>query len=56
MKRLQREAVIATDMDGTRLGKAIRGVEAVTGIKMFLTLTVTAFHLAIMAGRIGVNG
>ena len=40
-------------MDGELFCEVIQGVETVTGVKAFLVLAVAAFHLAVMAGRIG---
>lgn len=42
-------------MDGELLCKVIQGIKAVAGIKPFLVLPVTAFHLAVVAGCIGAD-
>ena len=42
-------------MDSELFGKVRQRIKAVTGIKAFLILPVTAFHLAVVAGRVGTD-
>ena len=39
-------------MDGKLLGKAVKQVIAVAGVKAFLILPVAALHFALVAGRV----
>ena len=39
-------------MDGELLGKVIQGIKAVAGVKTFLVLSVAAFHLSVVTGRV----
>ena len=54
-KGSHREVVGAAIVDGELLCKVVRRVEAVAGVKTFLVFPVAAFHLAVMAGRVGAN-
>ena len=42
-------------MDGKLLFEVRKGVKVMAGIKPFLVLPVTAFHLAVVAGCIGAD-
>ena len=54
-KGSHRKVVGAAVMDSKLLVKVIKREKAVTGIKALLVLPVAAFHLAIVAGCVGMS-
>ena len=42
-------------MDSKLICEIVQGEKAVTGVEAFLIFSVTAFHLAVVAGRVGTD-
>lgn len=42
-------------MDGELLCEVVQGIKAVAGVKAFLVLPVAAFHLSVVAWRVGTD-